>query len=103
MGGVPIREREKGREKEKKNGYKSLSAMSSTTISSFCIQNDDDDDGRRSGICTHSTWIDEMFIFNSSECKYFVYTYSHCIKREDWINWYKTRNKESEFAFSNSI
>jgi len=84
-GGIPMREREGGRKKE------SLSAMSSTTI--FRIQNDDDD-GRRSGICSHSTCIDEMFIFISSECKYFVYTYSHCIKREDWTNRYKTRKSE---------
>ncbi len=58
--------------------------MSSTNISSLYTQNDDDDDddGRRSGICIHSTCIDEMFIFTSSKCKYFVYTYSHCIKGE---------------------
>jgi hypothetical protein len=87
-----MREREK---EMKKNGYKSLSATGgTTTFFSLYIHNDDDDDddGRRSGICTHSTGIDEMFIFTSSECKYFVYTYSHCIKRKDQ---YETRKKES--------
>lgn len=70
-------------EKKEKNGYKSLAALSSTTIPSFHIHNDDNnDDGRRSSVraYTHSTCIDEMFIFTSSECKYFVYTYSHCTK-----------------------
>ena len=39
------------------------------------IVDDDDDDGRRSVAHTHSTCTDEMFIFISSKCKYFVYTF----------------------------
>jgi hypothetical protein len=71
------------REKEEKNGYKSLSAMGSTTISSIHIQNDDYvDDGRRSGVRAHSTCIDEMFIFTSLECKYFVYTFILIVQKK---------------------
>ena len=45
-----VNQEERQREKSKKNRYKSLSAMSSTTISSLHIQNDDN--GRRSGVHT---------------------------------------------------
>lgn len=100
------REREKeGERKNEKNGYESLSAMSSSvTIRAFCIhKNDDDDyddDGRRSGVRTHSSYTDEMFIFTSSECKSLVYLCSQYIKkkekRSDRLIWDK---KESELAF----